>query len=187
MSNIQTKTDIQQALQEANQHVTDVSKNVLATDFLKGTSDNWSSADYLKHLILSVKPFARGLSLPPEQREKIFKRADRASLTYDELVTRYQQGIQAGVRAENSPSFTPAQYKMPDEAEDIQSHLISTWEDACMRLMTALDQWSEDDLDTFVVPHPALVEITIREMCYFTIHHNRLHGNDIQHAASFVS
>ena len=32
-----------------------------------------------------------------------------------------------------------------------------------------------DDLDKYVLPHPLLGKVTLREMLYFTIHHNEHH------------
>ena len=102
-------------------------------------------------------------------------------MTYIDLVGVYDAKLEGGLRAEDNPTFTSATYKLPDNVGDnLQDHLIDVWELADNRLIAALNHWSEDDLDTYVLPHPALSKTTIREMCFFTIYHNQLHLKDFR-------
>ena len=184
MTAIQSRVDILTALQQAHLQVSEAATQLSDAQFFSQTDPSWSAADYLKHLILSVKPFARLLSFPAERVEKLFGTKTAGSTTYDALVERYEARLRAGLRAENAPSFTPASYKVPEDAgNDIQGYLIGTWDKANQELIAALPNWSEDDLDTYQVPHPALGDLTLREMCFFTVHHNQLHRADIQQAA----
>lgn len=162
-----------------HQTLTDMSEEKL----FAGTDENWSPADYLKHLIIANKPFAKGLLMPRDQMEGMFGTSENGSMTYEELVAIYQKMIDEGLRAEIAPSITPVNYRMPEGVTDVKTYLIETWDDANSRIENALEGWSETDLDNYKIPHPAIGVITVREMLYFTIHHNRLHGNDIAHGA----
>lgn len=42
-------------------------------------------------------------------------------------------------------------------------------------MRTALEGWSERDLDRIRMPHPILGMLTTREMLFFTLYHNRHH------------
>lgn len=180
MTTIQTKSDIIAALQQSYEQVISTATQLPDTQFFTGTDTEWSPADYLKHLILSVKPFARALQLTPEQLESMFGTSADGSMTYTELVEAYDAKIQAGLRAESSPSFTPVSYDLPEDVQNIQGYLIEAWEITNKSLIAVLDNWSELDMDTYVLPHPALSNITLREMCFFTIHHNQVHNKDMQ-------
>ena len=41
--------------------------------------------------------------------------------------------------------------------------------------MYRADSFSEKQLDTFILPHPLLGKLTLREMLYFTIYHAEHH------------
>ena len=43
-----------------------------------------------------------------------------------------------------------------------------------------LDKFSEEDLDKFILPHPLLGKLTMREMMYFTIYHAQHHENIVK-------
>jgi hypothetical protein len=59
---------------------------------------------------------------------------------------------------------------------------VQSWNETNQRLIAAAQQWSEAELDSLQLPHPAIGMITLREMLLFTIFHNTLHWHDIQHA-----
>ena len=43
------------------------------------------------------------------------------------------------------------------------------------KLVTKLDELTENELDKYIFPHPLLGKLTLREMLYFTIYHVRHH------------
>ena len=43
------------------------------------------------------------------------------------------------------------------------------------RLVLNINNYSEQQLDTFILPHPLLGKVTLREMMYFTIYHAEHH------------
>lgn len=175
-----SKTQIIDDLKEIQQTLHETLVNMPEDKFFTGTETEWSPADYLKHLIISVKAFAKGLTLPHDQMEALFGKAD-GSKTYAELIAIYQERIDKGLRAEEVASnITPLNYRMPDNVDDIKTYLIETWNDANNRVYTGLEGWSEDDLDHYQVPHPAIGMLSLREMLFFTIHHNRIHSEDIK-------
>ena len=179
MTTIQTIPQITSALKDASTLVDTVAGELSKNVFFEGTDSNWSPAGYLQHLILSVKPYARGLKLPKEKLEQLFGTAESKSRNYDELVAEYHTRLDDGVRAEDYPNVVPSDFRYPDNIEDKQSYLLETWRSANEQFIQALENWSEDEMDKYRMTHPALGAITIREVCFFTIHHNRLHSKDI--------
>ena len=178
-----SKTQIIDQLQQIHQLIHQTVADMPEEKLFAGTETQWSPADYLKHLIIANKPFAKGLMMPHDQLGEMFGKSDNGSMSYDDLVAIYQKMIDEGLRAELAPSVTPVNYRIPEGVTDVKTYLIETWDDANQRIINALEGWSEDELDTYRVIHPAIGAITVREMLYFTIHHNRLHGNDIANGA----
>lgn len=183
MTELRTKTDLMQQLRDVQHQLTETTSAMPASQFHAGTEESWSAAGYLKHLILSIKPFAKAMKMPPDRLEKRFGLSDRPSVTYDEMVAKYQSRLDEGIRAEDFNPVTPSYYRVPEEVEDEKTYLIETWNESNTRLLDALEQWSEEDLDSHQIPHPAVGLITLREMVFFTVYHNTLHWNDIRSLA----
>ncbi|MBZ0318932.1 MAG: DinB family protein [Anaerolineae bacterium] len=182
MNSPQSKAEIVIALEASRDFVTDTLAKMSDDQFYSAAGPGWCAADYLKHLILSVKPTARVFEFPPEKLGERFGKADRPSLTYSQLVEKYQAALAMGIRAEDYPKVVPVNYNIPDDVQEERAYLVQTWQEANNRLVAALTTWSESNLDRYLIPHPALSDTTAREMAFFTIHHNRLHGLDIQKA-----
>lgn len=187
MSDPQSKADIIDQLTHIQQGIAQSVEAMSAAQFSTGTTEAWSAEGYLKHLILSVKPLAKGINLPPAQLEKMFGLSDGASRSYAEIVATYQARINDGMKAENYSPVVPVSYRMPEGITDEKEYLLQTWNDGNNRLLSAIEQWDEQSLDRYQLPHPAIGTITVREILFFTIHHNTLHWGDMRNAASAVT
>jgi len=181
---IETKAEMAEQLRQVQQGVAESARALTPAQFHQHSGDAWAAADYLTHLILSVKPFAKAMSLPAERVVSLFGQSDRPSRTYAEVVALYDVRLAEGIRAEDNPPVVPTSYRFPDGIDDQQTYLVETWLEGNERLISALDQWDEADLDKYLLPHPAIGMITLREMLYFTIHHNHMHWRDIQQAGA---
>ncbi len=173
------KPQIIQQLAAIQHTITSKIEALSADQFTRQPKTEWSAADYFKHLILSVKPFAKGLSLSKPQLVELFGVAERASRSYEELTQLYRERLEGGVRAEDYAVVTPIHYRFPEGVTDQQHYLVETWQKAHTQLFSALDIWSEEDLDHYQLMHPAINLLTVREMLYFTIYHNQHHSEDI--------
>jgi uncharacterized damage-inducible protein DinB len=183
----QTKADLVEQLSRVHHSIIDLMDGLSPARFAQEGEDSWSAAGYLKHLILSVKPFAKAMALPPAQLQSMFGQPDRPSMSYAEVVSTYQRGLAKGIRAEDYPQITPASYRMPDGVTDEKQYLRDTWDDASNRLLKALETWDDAALDTHQLPHPAMGLLTLREMLFFTVYHNSLHGEDMRRAAGVAA
>lgn len=187
MSDPQSKADVIEQLSHVQREVTRAVQNMSEPQFTSGTAESWSAAEYLKHLILSVKPFAKAMSLPAAQLERMFGKSDHRSRNYAELVAAYKAKLAEGLRAEDNPPITPAVYRFPEGTTDERAHLVQAWNDGNNRLIEALNHWQEVDLDAYQLPHPVGQILTLREMLFFTVFHNTTHWHDIEQAAAVYS
>lgn len=148
------------------------------TSFVKGTSEadfmfslnaeKWTAGQQLEHLCMSVAPLLKGLKAPEFALKAMFGKADHSSLSYDELVAKYQAGLAAGGTAPSD--FRPAAIAFARKGE-----LIASLNELVDKLCTSVEKFSEEKLDTLVLPHPLIGKLTIREMLYFTIYHAEHH------------
>jgi hypothetical protein len=130
--------------------------------------DKWSAGQNLDHLILAIKPLQLAYSLPKFILKTMFGKANRPSKTYDELVTKYKKKLLEGGRA--SAPFVP-----PAISFEQKEALIKKYVEQKERLSRKIEKQNEEDLDRYILPHPLLGKLTLREMLFFTVHHNEHH------------
>lgn len=143
-------------------------QNLSESEYNFALEGKWNTGQTLDHLYRAVAAVSQAMSLPKFLFGMLFGRANRPSNDYDTLVAKYQAKLAAGSKASgrylpNSISFTDQQKKE------------SAMEEAVNRLCKSLDHYSEKQLDHYILPHPILGKITIREMLYFTIYHAEHH------------
>ena len=147
-----------------NQYISPLNKE----QFEVSPNGKWSAGQNLDHLIRAIKPLQVAYALPKFAIVVMFGKTNRASKTYDELVIKYKAKLAAGGRA-SGPFIPPAVgFEKKDE-------LIKKYTKQKQKLITKIEKQSEADLDKYILPHPLLGKVTLREMLYFTIHHNVHH------------
>lgn len=130
----------------------------------------WSPAQQTEHLVKSVRPVTLAFGLPKFILPLLFGRSNRPGRSYDELVIRYKTKLAAGGRA--SRPFVPG---TPTNLKSLYLQLERT----VNKLGKRVNRFSEDQLDTLMLPHPLLGKLTLREMLYFTAYHARHHQESI--------
>lgn len=133
----------------------------------------WSVGQHLKHVILSVKPLNQGLLVPFFLLKLRFGKAERASRSYDEILSLYQTALKNGGKA--TGDFVPKKITFEEKTKllDQLSSLLNSF-------TKKLNKLSERQLDDLLLPHPLIGKITLREMLYFSIYHVEHHTEIIQ-------
>lgn len=144
-------------------------------DFCFAKTPKWTAGQQLKHIILSIRPLTQGFILPKFVLKLIFGKANRPSKTYEELIEKYKSKLEMGGTA--SRAFVPKPISF-----DVRQKLLRELNKKVAILASQMATFSENELDTCVLPHPLLGKITVREMCYFTIYHVQHHHQLIQKA-----
>ena len=165
---IQNKLEIISALSEKvdafNNYIAPLNKE----QFEATRNGKWSAGQNLDHLIRAIKPLQPAYSLPKFVLRILFGKTNRPSKTYDELVAKYKTKLVAGGRA--SGPFIP-----PFISFEKKNELVRKYDEQKQKLIAKIGKQSENDLDVYILPHPLLGKVTLREMLYFTIHHNEHH------------
>ncbi len=166
------KTEILQKLSEGFSLVEEtISKTENEAFFLK-KDNKWSLAENVKHLILSVNPLNMAFSLP-NFTLLFFGKLNRPARNYDEMIEKYYQKLAEGIVA--SPQFIPAGISIDSN----QADLIQEFKKTNDKFLKKVDSFEEEDLDKYLIPHPILGKLTVREMLYFTICHTLHHHKAI--------
>jgi DinB superfamily len=175
MSGINTKSDLLIALDDSNQRAENWFHAMPANEFFARHGDVWSPSDNVDHLIRAVKPIAKALKLPKITLQAMFGKPKKPSMTYEELCQVYRDEIAKGAQA--SGRYLPNQESPVEDAEDKMKSLLDQWSRANNELLSVVEKWDEKELDRYLLPHPLIGKLTIREMIFFTIYHNLRHAS----------
>lgn len=148
--------------------------------FKRPATGKWSIAENVQHLVISTGTSTLAYTLPAFVVRWIGGTPNRDSRSYETLVEKYKLKLSEGGKA--SGRFVP-------KAMEIQygkEKLLQNWKKTTGKFISAIKQNSESKLDDYLVRHPLLGRITLRELCYFTIYHTEHHLhiiNGISHPA----
>jgi hypothetical protein len=142
--------------------------------FFESRGEKWSGAQHVRHLVISTKTTTAAYALPKFIVRLVAGRPNRSSRTYDELVEKYRAKLQAGGKA--SGRYIPKEIKPASKEK-----LFRDWDRSTQEYIKALrSNWKDAQLDQYIVPHPLLGKITLRELGYFTIYHTYHHMESIR-------
>jgi hypothetical protein len=144
-------------------------------DFFTRQAEVWSASDNIDHLIKSHKPLAKALKLPKITLQAMFGTPQKASMSYEDLCQIYRDEIAKGAQA--SGRYLPSNENPDANAEKKKKELIDQFSKVSSELVFAVEKWAEEELDQYLLPHPILGKLTIREILFFTIYHNLRHAS----------
>lgn len=128
----------------------------------------WSPAQHLEHIRMSVQPVATALIVPRGFLRWRFGTPNRPSRSYEALVARYKEKLAVGGKA-------PARFA----PRALSAAEVASTSGVLMRLVNTLckraQRWSDADLDRYILPHPLLGKLTVREVLFFTVYHVQHH------------
>jgi hypothetical protein len=162
------KQEISAKLVENHQNFVDFAARLSESDFMFAPDNKWTAGQHMEHIRRGVAPVATALSLPKFVPRMLFGKAGRDSIEYETLVKNYQTKLAAGGKA--SGRFIPPEIAFEKRAS-LKNELLKT----VAELTGKIENFSEPQLDEYVLPHPILGRLTIREMLFFTIYHVEHH------------
>ena len=144
-------------------------------DFFYQPDGKWSPAQQVRHLTIATKTSLLAFTLPKFIVRTVGGKPNRASRTYEELVAKYRLKLQQGGRA--SKRYIPK----PISSEIGKPPLLNAFYSSMKKMSTAIhNKWKGDQPDQYIVPHPLLGKITLRELGYFNIYHTLHHLESIR-------
>lgn len=170
---IYDKTQIKAALRKSFGAVVYALDQLSSDAFLLARAEGkWAPGDILGHLILSTKPIRKAMSLPKLILAGKFGKINRKEHSLEGVKEKYYRGLSQGITA-------PANFVFEGVATKGKEALINSFTMELNKLLEKIDEWSENDLSTYLIPHPAIGMLTFREMLFFTHIHTLHHLEQI--------
>jgi len=160
--------EIKNKLQENHKQFAELILSLNDHDFLFTANNKWTAGQQLDHIYRSVAALKQALVLPKFVIRLIIGKANRPSRDYASLVAKYKLKLEAGGRA--GSRFVPSTVG-PGDKNKLKDKLLKAVNGLCK----SIDRYDEQQLDHYILPHPLLGKLTLREMLYFTIYHAEHH------------
>ncbi len=137
-------------------------------EFEKSVSEKWTAGQQAEHILISVKPITQAFLMPNVLLKMVIGTSNREGRSYDELVSKYNLKLEEGGTAPSN--FVPKKVLLKQKSE-----LLKSLKKVVFTLSEQVNDFSEEELDMLLLPHPLLGKLTLREMMYFTIYHVQHH------------
>jgi hypothetical protein len=166
------KIELSKRLIQEHQSFIDFISSLSNEDLMRSHDNKWNPAQQLEHVYLCLRPVKMALSLPNIIPTILFGKSKEGSRTYESLVEAYQLKLKNGGKS-------PSMYKPKKSVRDVDKlkivliHLVNN-------ISNKLSHFQENDLDSFLLPHPLLGKLTIRELVFFAIYHVGHHQKQIE-------
>lgn len=174
---IQSKKEILSSIEKSRDEIFGYISSINASKFLEKPQSGWSGEENLRHLVNSGNTILLGIVTPRILTRIIFGRASRKPRSYVQIIEVYQKRIQQG---RGAGIFTPVKTSSSNDGGRKKEKLLRKWNILCDRLLKLLEKWTEDELDTYRLPHPILGLLTVREMLFFFVYHNYHHISKLE-------
>lgn len=135
----------------------------------------WNAGQHLEHILKSVSILNKALILPKWFLKYKFGFANRPSKTKEKLIERYLEKLKTAKPTPNR--FQPSEITFNEKKKNIQ--LLKK---QVTKLTKRIERFSNHDLDYYILPHPLLGKVTLKEMLFFTNYHVQHHLELIQFA-----
>ena len=162
------KEQIAEMLQSNHTQFIEQLQQLPDTDFCYASDGKWTAAQQLDHIVKSINPVNMAMGLPKFIIKWKFGIANRSSRSYEDLVEKYHVKLQEGGKA--SGRFIPAPVEVAQKPK-----LLIQLTGLVIKLCHITLVHSEEALDKYILPHPLLGKLTLREMLYFTGYHVEHH------------
>lgn len=165
-----TKPEVIEILKQKHQTLYEWFKNHPDQNWVKGPQDKWNTGEHIAHLIQSENALNKALSLPKFYLKYKFGLNNRDNRTYDQIVKKYQDKL-----ADNPGAVANISRNMPISTLNNKYSYLSKLKKEEMKLIKKFQKWTEHDLDTYLLPHPLMGRMTIREIVIWTAYHTEHH------------
>lgn len=132
----------------------------------------WAAIDDLRHLVRVNAALVKGLGYPRMVLRVRFGRPARRSWSYERLAVIYDALLTTGVKS--PAAFDPRTGVVADRVA-YRETVLERWRAVNGELLGRVAALTERRADRAALPHPGLGLLTLREMLFFTIHHDLHH------------
>lgn len=163
-----TKATIHKSLLDTSQEVITWFENQPAGRLNSGPSGKWDTSQHIIHLTKTADMVVQGLSMPKLLLRWKFGKPNRPMRDKAQIIERYQEklsGLEPGITFTRSAGVPNTN----------KQEVINNFRQSIDTLVSKSEQWSEGALDKYLLPHPLMGRMLVRELLIWTAHHHLHH------------
>ncbi len=168
-STLWDKEDLLQAIRSQHDDFKHTITALNEAKFNFSWQEKWTAGQQMNHIRKSISPVVLAFRLPRFVLKYQFGVTNRPTRTYEALVARYLKALD-GATAVAPKAFRPLEIPFATKESEIKA-----FEKGVDKLIKVTQKCSEKELDYYVLPHPLIGKLTLREMLFFTIYHVQHH------------
>jgi len=140
-----------------------------------GPEGKWTTGQVALHLLQSIKPVNDAMSMPKFILRYKFGKSNREVRDYNTVVARYQDKLKGaqGLVSPFSRDMKPVQFSD-------KNYLLTRLQMENKKLQYKTKKWKDSHLDSYVLPHPLLGKMPLREVVMWTAYHVLHHTQQLQ-------
>lgn len=170
---IKSKDQIVEELGESFHSLCEAAHSVEDAQFNVSKNNKWTTGENIQHLVNATRMTSLAFTLPKILHVLLYGKPNRTSHGYSKIVEKYEKKLEEGARATG--------VYVPKRADYEKEKLTQKLDAEGGKLVKAVtEKWTDGQMDHYQVAHPILGLLTIRELAYFTIHHNSHHLQTIR-------
>ncbi|MDO6597500.1 DinB family protein [Oceanihabitans sp. 2_MG-2023] len=170
------KEDIVSNLEEKHTTLLNWLQNQEDDKWQKGPEGKWTSGQQALHLLQSIKPLNDALSMPKILLKFKFGKANRDLRDYDTIVNRYHERLK---NVKGSTFKGSQNMKTPTLSE--KEYILNRLQVENKKLQyKTLKRWNDKQLDSYILPHPLMGKMPVREIIMWTAYHIEHHTKILQ-------
>ena len=170
------KDEIVDKLEEKHQILINWLESHDSDKWLEGPEGKWTAGQQALHLLQSIKPLNDALSMPKFILRYKFGKANRDVRDYDAIVKRYKERL---VDAQGKTYKGSQNMKIPTVKE--KKYILNRLQVENKKLQYKTQKrWSDKQLNTYILPHPLMGKMPVREIIMWTAYHVEHHTKILQ-------
>ena len=169
------KDDIILKLEEKHNELLHWLKNQDINKWQSGPEGKWTAGQHAMHLLQSIKALNSAMSIPKFLLKVKFGKSNREVRDYDTVVNRYQERL---IDAQGLTFKGSQNMKVPTTHE--KQYILNRLQVENKKLQYKTKKWSEKQLDSYILPHPLMGKMPVREIVMWTAHHVEHHTNSLK-------
>jgi len=170
------KDDIITKLEEAHQDLhTWLANPEHQEKWITGPEGKWTTGQQALHLLQSIKPLNDALSMPKFLLKFKFGKANREVRDFETVVSRYNERLKD---AQGKTYKGSRNMKVPKESD--KDYILNRLQIENKKLQAKTLRWKDKDLDTYILPHPLMGKMPVREIIMWTAHHVNHHTQTLK-------
>ena len=143
-------------------------------DFLKVANGKWTAGQQLDHILKSVNVVRAAFEVPKYVLKEKFGLSVKSSRSYERIVRDYLITLKQNPNYKLEKRFSPEKISL-----EIKIDKLEELENKVQNLFKGIENYSEVELDLYMLPHPVMGKFTLREILHFTAYHVQHHDQQI--------